>query len=108
MPRVATRRYSSGVPNAPKTPARQVRMSNDNWGDIAEAAKVADLRGGSDIINALVDWYLRRPGAKLPERLSVEELARIAAMPYEVKRPEKQTRNRRSTQVARETEGEVE
>jgi hypothetical protein len=72
-------------------------MSNEDWGDIGEAAKVAGARGGSDIINALVAWYLRRPGAKLPERLSSEELARIAAIPYEAKRPEKQTRNRHST-----------
>ena len=97
MARVATSRYPSDVPDSPKTPARQVRMTNEDWGDIGEAAKVAGLRGGSDIINALVAWYLRRPGAKLPERLPVEELERIAAIPYEVKRPEKQTRNRRST-----------
>ena len=77
-------------------------MSDENWGDIAEAAKVAGLRGGADIINALVDWYLRRPGAKLPERLSVEELQRIAAIPYEVKRPEKQTRNRRTAQDSKD------
>lgn len=71
-------------------------MSDENWGDIAEVAKVLELRGGAEIINALVDWYLRRPGAKLPERLPVEELQRIAAIPYEVKRPEKPTRNRHS------------
>lgn len=96
MSRVATRRYSSGVPNAPKTPARQVRIPDENWGDIAEVARVEGLRGGADIINALLDWYLRRPGAQLPRRLPPEELARIAAIPYEVKRPEKRTRNRRS------------
>lgn len=73
-------------------------MSDENWGDIAEVAKVLELRGGAEIINALVDWYLRRPGAKLPERLPVEELQRIAAIPYEVKRPEKPTRNRRGAE----------
>lgn len=72
-------------------------MSDENWGDIAEAARIEGLRGGAEIINALVDWYLRRPGAKLPERLPIEELERIAAIPYEVKRPEKQTRNRRTS-----------
>lgn len=84
------------MPDAPKTPARQFRMSDENWGDLAEAAKVEGLKGGADIIRALVEWYLRRPGAKLPERLPQEELDRIAAIPYELKRPEKQTRNRRS------------
>lgn len=77
-------------------------MSDEDWGDIGEAAKVAGHRGGAEIINALVAWYLRRPGAELPERLSVEELQRIAAIPYEVKRPEKQTRNRRSTQDSKD------
>lgn len=83
------------MPNAPKTPARQVRISDEDWGDLAEAAKSFGLSGGADVIRAMVQWYLRRPGARLPERPSAEDLARIASIPYEVKRPEKQTRNRR-------------
>jgi hypothetical protein len=44
-----------------------VRVSDDDWTDLDAAAASA----GSDrakIINQLIRWYLRRPGAKLPDR----------------------------------------
>ena len=55
------------VPNQPKTPRRDIRVSGDDWADLGERAAAL----GTDrtkVIVALVRWYLRRPGAKLPER----------------------------------------
>ena len=55
------------MPNAPKTQHRSVRVSDEDWADLEAATAVA----GTDrakVINQLIHWYLRRPGAKLPER----------------------------------------
>jgi hypothetical protein len=55
------------VPNAPKTQHRSIRIDDADWADADEATKCM----GTDrakVINQLLHWYLRRPGAKLPER----------------------------------------
>jgi hypothetical protein len=55
------------VPNQPRTQHRSVRIEDDDWSDADAAAKGA----GTDrakIINQFIRWYLRRPGAELPER----------------------------------------
>jgi len=55
------------VPNAPKTPRRDIRVSDEDWGDLGEMAAAA----GTDrtkVIVAFVRWWLRRPGSKLPDR----------------------------------------
>jgi hypothetical protein len=55
------------VPNQPRTPHRNVRVPDDDWADLADAA----AETGTDrakVINQFIRWYLRRPGAKLPER----------------------------------------
>lgn len=55
------------VPNQPKTQHRSVRIEEADWTD----ADMATKRMGTDrakIINQFIRWYLRRPGAKLPER----------------------------------------
>lgn len=55
------------VPNQPKTQHRSVRVEDDDWSDAEEATG----RMGTDrakVINQLLRWYLRRPGARLPER----------------------------------------
>jgi recombinational DNA repair protein (RecF pathway) len=55
------------VPNQPKTQHRSVRIEDADWND----AEAATQRMGTDrakIINQFIRWYLRRPGAKLPER----------------------------------------
>jgi len=44
-----------------------VRIDDADWADLDDAAKAA----GADrakIINQFIRWYLRRPGAELPER----------------------------------------
>ncbi|MFG3228138.1 hypothetical protein ACGF07_25600 [Kitasatospora sp. NPDC048194] len=47
------------------TTNRVVRIGDDDWKDLGERA---GERNRAEIIRALVAWYLRRPGAKLPER----------------------------------------
>ena len=48
-----------------KTTRRQVGIDQPQWDRLEQL--VGD-RGRGDIIRRLVDWYLREPGAKLPER----------------------------------------
>ncbi len=55
------------MPNQPKTRHRSVRVADRDW----EEAAGATGRMGTDrakVINQFLRWYLRRPGAKLPER----------------------------------------
>jgi hypothetical protein len=55
------------VPNKPRTQHRSVRVDDPEWDDAGRAAS----RMGTDrakVINQFLRWYLRRPGAKLPER----------------------------------------
>jgi hypothetical protein len=56
---------------------RVVRMG-DEWDDLGA---VVGSRQRAETIRALVRWWLRTPGAKLPERLPrelIEELARAS------------------------------
>jgi hypothetical protein len=55
------------VPNVPKTQHRSVRVSDDNWQDLGDRTSTADTNR-AEVINELIEWYLRRPGAKLPPR----------------------------------------
>ena len=55
------------MPNKPRTQHRSVRIDDETW----EAAGQAAAATGTDrakVINEFLRWYLRRPGAKLPER----------------------------------------
>lgn len=54
------------MPNAPKTPARQIRIG-DEWYDFDAAAKSQDTERAA-VIREFIAWYLRRPGAKMPQR----------------------------------------
>lgn len=55
------------VPNVPGNKHRSVRVSDDDWTDFDAAAKSAGGdRGG--LVKEFIRWYLRRPGAKLPQR----------------------------------------
>lgn len=47
------------------TTNRVLRIPDDEWNDLGTAAGV---RNRTQVIRDLVRWYLRRPGAKLPER----------------------------------------
>jgi hypothetical protein len=55
------------VPNQPKTPRRDLRVSDGDWADLGEQA-AATGTDRTKVIVAFIRWYLRRPGAKLPER----------------------------------------
>jgi hypothetical protein len=47
------------------TTNRVVRFSDEDWTDLGIRA---GLRNRAAVLRALVAWYLRRPGAELPER----------------------------------------
>ncbi|MFF1348463.1 hypothetical protein ACFVZJ_21210 [Streptomyces sp. NPDC058322] len=53
--------------NPPHTPARQMRIPDDEWLPFADAAK-AQGQPRAAVVRELIRWYLRRPGAKLPAR----------------------------------------
>lgn len=55
------------MPNAPKTPTRPIRIPDLEWTDFGEAAKRQNA-DRSAVVREFIDWYLRRPGAKLPKR----------------------------------------
>lgn len=47
------------------TPRRQIALAGPLWDRLGQ---LAGDRGRSEVIRALVAWYLREPGAKLPDR----------------------------------------
>lgn len=47
------------------TTNRVIRLADDDWDDLGKAAGV---RNRAQVIRQLVAWYLRRPGAELPDR----------------------------------------
>ncbi|MEV4861482.1 hypothetical protein [Streptomyces ossamyceticus] len=62
------------MPDAPKTQHRSVRVSDDDWRDLGTAtASLGTDRG--KVIKEFIAWYLRRPGAKIPERPSAPRKA---------------------------------
>jgi hypothetical protein len=48
-----------------KTVRRQIALADALW---ERLGRLVGDRGRSEVIRALVAWYLREPGAKLPER----------------------------------------
>jgi hypothetical protein len=58
------------VPNAPKTPNRSIRVPDDRWR--AAQQSLPDGQTITDLVNALLAWYLREKGAKQPVRPAVE------------------------------------
>jgi hypothetical protein len=54
-------------PKTGETPSRHVRVADEDWGDLEAAAGAIGSDRGK-VINQFIRWYLRRPGAKLPER----------------------------------------
>lgn len=66
MDLVATPGYGSRMPNQPRTPARQMRIG-DEWFDFDLAAKSQSSERAA-VIRDFIDWYIRKPGAELPER----------------------------------------
>jgi hypothetical protein len=61
------------VPNQPRAtnPHRSVRVEDEDWKDgDAVTHEMGTTRGR--ILNEFLLWYLRRPGAKLPQRPTAE------------------------------------
>ncbi len=67
MKSVRTPGRLGGMPNRPRTQHRSVRVSDEDWADLEAATHAVGSDRGT-VIKQLVRWYLRRPGAKLPER----------------------------------------
>jgi hypothetical protein len=55
------------VPNQPRTQHRSVRVNDEDWADLDTAAKSLGVDRAA-LIKQFIRWYLRRPGAELPER----------------------------------------
>lgn len=49
------------------TKHRSIRLEDDLWRDLDPAARAVGY-DRSGVIRQFVRWYLRRPGAKLPQR----------------------------------------
>ncbi|GGU13173.1 hypothetical protein [Streptomyces violascens] len=50
---------------------RQMRIPDSEWGPFEDATKAQHPTGRSPraaVVREFIRWYLRRPGAKLPER----------------------------------------
>lgn len=59
------------MPNVPGNKHRSVRVSDEDWTDLEAAAKARDSDRGT-VIKEFIWWYLRRPGAKMPQRPAAE------------------------------------
>ncbi|MEV4096944.1 hypothetical protein [Streptosporangium saharense] len=73
MKSVRTPRTLGGMPNQPRTQHRSIRVDDADWADLDAATE----QMGTDrakVINAYIRWYLRRPGARQPERPTREQL----------------------------------
>jgi len=55
------------MPNKPATPNRAVRIDDETWHALGDAAAAAGA-DRSAILRQLAQWWLRRPGAKMPPR----------------------------------------
>lgn len=53
-----------------------MRIADDDWSDFEAAAKTFD-KERAGVVRDFIHWYLRRQGAKLPERPSAERIAEI-------------------------------
>lgn len=59
------------MPNAPKTQHRSIRIPDDTWQPAMAKAKDAGTSAG-ELCREFLDWWLRKPGAKLPARPPAE------------------------------------
>lgn len=61
-------------PATGQIPLQHTRVDQDDWDDLEAAVG----RKRAKVVRDLIAWYLRRPGAALPERLTREQMAEIA------------------------------
>jgi hypothetical protein len=55
------------MPDRPKNKHRMIRFSDDDWTDLGALAEAAG-KDRSVVLRQLAQWWMRRPGVKLPER----------------------------------------
>jgi hypothetical protein len=60
-------RYRADVATKRKTPQHTVAIDQDLWDELDPAARSVGY-DRPKVINQFIRWYLRRPGAKLPQR----------------------------------------
>lgn len=65
----------STVPRPPtgQIPLQHTRIDQDDWDDLEAAVG----RERAKKVRELIAWYIRRPGATLPERPSKEQMTEI-------------------------------
>lgn len=76
MKAVRTPDRLSRVPNKPKSKHRSVRFSDEDWAELDAATQSMGTDRGT-LLKDFAHWYLRRKGARLPERPAPERLAEI-------------------------------
>lgn len=74
--------HPAKIPNVPNpenfTPIRSIRIAAAIWDEAREKAK-AQGKSMSELIRDFLNWWLRRPNAKLPTRPPVTPGEREAA-----------------------------
>lgn len=60
-------------PKTGETPVRSLRVGDPDWSDFH---KVTGTRLPA-VVWQFIRWYLRRPGARLPERPTAEQIAEL-------------------------------
>ena len=78
MRSVRTPRRLGGVPNVPRTQHRSVRVDDADWADLDALAQLLGM-DRAKVINAYVQFFLRRPGATQPGRPTPEQVAAVVA-----------------------------
>lgn len=69
----ANPRSAVARPKTGETPVRTTRMPSPDWEDVHTLAG----RNLAAVFWQFARWYLRKPGAKLPERPSAERIAEV-------------------------------
>ena len=59
------------MPDKPKTQHRSIRVPDERWAAAEPAAVAGGFEDRAKLINALLAWFLREPGARLPKRPDV-------------------------------------
>lgn len=62
-------------PKTGETPLAPLRVPAADWSDLHELHD----RERAHVVQQLIRWYLRRPGAKLPARPTPEQIAEIVS-----------------------------
>lgn len=60
-----------GRPRTGQTPVQYLRVPDADWKEL----RILAGRKAPSVIREFIRWYLRRPGAKLPERPTKDEIA---------------------------------